>query len=283
MIKSKDTISLLGHPLFSLVRMDTPTDDSLDFPSDACVAYILEGDDQVFSESEGIVATPHHAIVSLCGLTLGNILAQHQQGSVYTVVVHFNRKVLETVFEREKPALWEELEKPITQFVAQTAATEVVRFYFDSVVGLFDHKEVVTESILKIKLKEVILYLLQTDNSEYIRDIVKSLFSERSFSFKELVEAHIQNTHSIEQLAMATHCSVSTFRRKFRQCFNTTPAKYVLDLKLKRVAEHLLTTDASISSIGYECGFESPEHLSRVFKNKHGMSPSQYRLTFSVK
>ena len=127
------------------------------------------------------------------------------------------------------------------------------------------------------------MFLLQTDNSDYVRNIIKSLFSERKFSFKELVEAHIENTDSIENLAMVTNCSVSTFKRKFKDIFNSTPAKYRLEIKLKKVAELLKTSDTPISGIGYECGFDSPEHLSRAFKKKYGIPPSQYRLNLLVK
>jgi AraC-like DNA-binding protein len=283
MIKEKQQISLFDHPLFSIVKMDTPSDESLNLPSDACVAYILEGDGQTFSEKEGIAAKPEDAIVSFCGLTLGNLMSTLPEGRIHTVLVHFNREVLDKVFEGEKPKLWEELQTPVTRYVVQTAANELLRHYFSSVIYLFENQLAVTEPILKLRLKEIILLLLQSDNSEYIRQIIKSLFSEREFSFKELIDAHIEHIDAIENLAMLTNTSVSTFKRKFRQVYGSTPARYRLELKLKRVADLLKTSDSSISSIGYDCGFESPEHLSRSFKKKYGMSPSQYRLNFSVK
>ena len=283
MIKRKESISLFDYPLFTIVNLETPSEENLDLPSDACVAYVIKGDEQVFSESENIIAKTNHTIVSLCGLTLGGMLSNQPSGNISSIVVHFNREVLNRVFEGEKPELWEELEKPVTQFVVQSAATEMVKHYFDTIIKFFENKNAITESILKIKLKEIILFLLQTNNSDYVRQIIKSLFSERKFSFKKLVEAHIENTDSIENLAMATNCSVSTFKRKFKEAFNTTPANYRLELRLSKVANLLKTSDNSISSIGYDCGFESPEHLSRAFKKQYNISPSQYRLNFLVK
>lgn len=283
MIKRKESILLFDYPLFTIVNLETPSEENLDLPSDACIAYIIEGDEQVFSESENIIAKTDHTILSICGLTLGGLLTNQPVGRINSVLVHFNREVLNKVFEGEKPELWEELEKPITQFVVQSAASEMVKHYFDTIIRFFENKDALTESILKIKLKEIVLFLLQTDNSDYIRQIIKSLFSEREFSFKELVEAHIEHTESIENLAMATNCSVSTFKRKFKEYFNTTPAKYRLEIKLMKVANLLKMSDKSISSIGYECGFESPEHLSRTFKKQYIISPSQYRLNFLVK
>jgi hypothetical protein len=219
MIKQKQQISLFDYPLFSMINMDTPSDEGLNLPSDACVAYILEGDGQTFSEAESISAKPEEAIVSYCGLTLGGLLSELPEGSIHTVMVHFNRDVLNKVFEGEKPELWEELQTPVTRYVVQTAANELLRHYFNSIVLLFENHAAVTEHILKLRLKEIILLLLQSDNSEYVRQIVRSLFSERAFSFKELVEAHIENTEAIENLAMLTNCSVSTFKTKISSSF----------------------------------------------------------------
>ncbi|WP_299840279.1 AraC family transcriptional regulator [uncultured Tenacibaculum sp.] len=283
MIKKKESISLLDYPLFTKVDLETLSEEILDLPSDACVAYIIDGDEQVFSELENIVAKTNHTIVSICGLTLGGILSNQPKGKISSIIVHFNRNVLNSVFEGQKPELWDELEKPITQFVVQTAASEMVKYYFDTIIKFFENKEAITESILKIKIKEIILFLLQTENSDYVRNIIKSLFSERKFSFEELVKAHIEHTDSIENLAMATNCSISTFKRRFKEIFHTTPAKYRLKLKLEKVADLLKISDISVSSIGYECGFDSPEHLSRAFKKQYKVSPSEYRLNFSVK
>ncbi len=283
MINRKDHISLFDYPLFTLVKMVTPSEKELNLPSDACIAYIIEGDGQSFSESGSISAKTEHTILSMCGLTLGGMLSELPKGNLHTVLVHFNREVLAKVFEGEKPELWEELQNPVTQYVVQSAANELLKQYFNNIIQLFENRLAVTESLLMLKLKEIVLLLLQTENSAYVRDIIKSLFSERKFTFIELVEAHIQQTESIENLAMVTNCSVSTFKRKFKQHFKTSPAKYLLKLKVHKVAEKLKTSDHSISSIGYECGFNSPEHLTRAFKEQTGVTPTEYRMNFSVK
>lgn len=46
---------------------------------------------------------------------------------------------------------------------------------------------------------------------------------------------------------------------------------------IDRAKTELLNSEDSVSQIAYELGFEYPQHFSKVFKKKTGMSPSQYR------
>ena len=48
---------------------------------------------------------------------------------------------------------------------------------------------------------------------------------------------------------------------------------YIID----KAKNKLLSTSQSVSEIAYNLGFEYPQHFSRVFKNKTGVSPSEYR------
>src|SRR5687768_7940517 len=98
MIKIHETISLFDIPLFTKIGLETPMEDTLPLPSDACYTYIINGDRQVFSESEGIVAIPGQVILSLCGLTLGKMLSSQPKGSIESIIVHFNRELLKRVF-----------------------------------------------------------------------------------------------------------------------------------------------------------------------------------------
>lgn len=41
-------------------------------------------------------------------------------------------------------------------------------------------------------------------------------------------------------------------------------------------AKNLLASDETISAVAYDLGFEYPQHFSRLFKKKEGISPSEY-------
>jgi len=48
---------------------------------------------------------------------------------------------------------------------------------------------------------------------------------------------------------------------------------------IDRAKNELLSTTQSVSEIAYNLGFEYPQHFAKVFKNKTGTTPSEYRKT----
>jgi AraC family transcriptional regulator len=82
---------------------------------------------------------------------------------------------------------------------------------------------------------------------------------------------------SLRVLAKESGYSRVHFIRMFRAATGYTPHNYLLKLRLDRVRELLATPALSLTDIALECGFSSHSHLSRVFRQVVGASPSEYR------
>ena len=281
MILDHQHIDLYGKPLFTWVQMETPSYEVMPIPSEACFAYIVDGENQKLAHQPEIKAKAGQMILSLCGMTMGKTIAAQEKGRISTIIVHFHPEMLKELYQNSPPPFWKELEAPVVHYIVQMAASELVKSYFDGIVPLFRNRAAVSEPILILKLQELILLLLQTPNAPQVTQIMRSLFSTRTFSFQDLVEAHICTPVTIENLAQLTHHSLSSFKREFKRIYNTTPGSYIIEKRAEKVASLLKVSDEPISSIGYQCGFNSPAHLSRVFKAKYGVSPSAYRMSFS--
>ena len=282
MIKSRDQILWKGVPVFTKVSVETPLTEDLALPAGACYLHINEGDGHALASVPQLIAEKGTTILSTCGLTVGHMISQNINGALETTIVHFSPDLLKACFENEKPQLWEELNSPINAYVVQSAANQLITFYFNGIDQFFLNKEALTDQLITLKIKEIIHLLLQTENSEEVRKIVNGLFSERTFSFQELVDSHIYTQASVENLAQLTGTSLATFKRRFRELYGESPGRYVLQKRIEKVAEQIRITDEAISQIGYQFGFESPEHLSRAFKKHYGQSPSQFREAHSA-
>jgi len=91
------------------------------------------------------------------------------------------------------------------------------------------------------------------------------------------VEAHLDSTIRIRDLATITRVSVSYFSRSFTRSVGVPPVAYITGRRLTRAQHLMLTTDEPLSQIALACGFYDQSNLSRVFRRQLGMSPSTWR------
>ncbi|MBB6458990.1 helix-turn-helix domain-containing protein [Flammeovirga kamogawensis] len=274
-------ILLFEKPLFSWYKIQTPIDEKIELPSQSCFAYIIEGEGQDLSKS-GFLAKTGTIILSLCGKTVGRTISKTESGFLNCMIVHFDRDILKKVFNNEKPKFWKELIQPLKRDITQQDATALVSSYFLSISNFFDHQNALSDEILSIKLKEIVLLLLQSDENSDLNTIIRSLFSDKTFSFQEIIEANLYVPLDLNRLAGMTNNSLASFKRKFTKIYQVSPAKYIRQKKLEKAKSILASSQDSISDVCYDCGFTNPVSFSRLFKLAYNISPSDYRLSFNV-
>lgn len=79
------------------------------------------------------------------------------------------------------------------------------------------------------------------------------------------------------EMADSLGVSPATLRRKFTQFFSLSPMKYLHRLRLKNAAGMLKNSDLPVKVIGFRCGFVTPLHFSRSFKEFFDCTPTEYR------
>ena len=86
---------------------------------------------------------------------------------------------------------------------------------------------------------------------------------------------------SVDELARRCHMSPRTFARRFRAETGTTPHSWVTTQRVQAAEELLELTDHSVDWIADEVGFGNAATLRHHFTRARGVSPQQYRRTFS--
>jgi transcriptional regulator GlxA family with amidase domain len=152
----------------------------------------------------------------------------------------------------------------------------------ESIMLLFKNPSLADEEVLALKLKEIVLILSKMDNSG-VRQILLNLFNPTSVAFKQTIEAHLFSQLSLDDLANLTNNSLTSFKRKFKEIYNDSPANYIKNTRLKKATELLQLSDKSVADISYECAFNDQAHFSNSFKRKYNLTPSEYRLAQSSK
>ena len=94
---------------------------------------------------------------------------------------------------------------------------------------------------------------------------------------KEAMEADLDKEITIARLAHDCRLSASQFARAFRQSTGCTPHRWLLQRRVERAQDLLLTSDKTLAEIASSCGFFDPSHLTRAFGQTVGTSPGLWR------
>ena len=93
----------------------------------------------------------------------------------------------------------------------------------------------------------------------------------------EMMEAHIENPLSLETIARQSGISRRQIERLFKQYVKCVPKRYYLEMRLRRARELLLQTAMPVMAVSTACGFQSPPHFSKCYRNQFGHPPTAER------
>lgn len=144
--------------------------------------------------------------------------------------------------------------------------------FMQSIKPYFDDPELMEPQLVHLKMTELFYNLAQTDKS-ILRQLIQLKHPVRS-TIKEVMESNYLNPVSLDDLAYLSGRSLSTFKREFKEVYNTTPAKWIRKHRLQKARELLTGTGMSVTEVCYQAGFENVAHFSRIFKEQFGASPS---------
>jgi transcriptional regulator GlxA family with amidase domain len=103
------------------------------------------------------------------------------------------------------------------------------------------------------------------------------LFHKTLMQAAALMEAHIEEPLSLDELAQRVGVSRRQIERLFKRHVDRVPTRYYLELRLRRARELLLQTSMSIMEVTIACGFQSPPHFSKCYRSLYGYPPSAER------
>lgn len=71
--------------------------------------------------------------------------------------------------------------------------------------------------------------------------------------------------------------SESVLLRNFRQVTGTSPMQYIINHRIQKATEMLITTDLKSCDIALSCGFHDFSYFTKTFKRIMNMTPVEYR------
>jgi AraC-like DNA-binding protein len=126
-------------------------------------------------------------------------------------------------------------------------------------------------------MTDIATYFLPIGERPNVRSLAPTWLA-RSVNSMSL-EANLRG--GVARLCELAHVSPPYLSRSVRRYYGVTPSELLNDLRLRRAAVLLGTTDESVNSIGARCGFSSPTYFSNRFRRTYSASPREYRSLLS--
>lgn len=102
--------------------------------------------------------------------------------------------------------------------------------------------------------------------------------------FEELLDEHFQNEQlrqqglpSVKYIADKICLSPNYFGDLVKKETGKTAQEYIQNKIIDVAKEWILGTNKTVSQVAYELGFQYSQHFNRIFKNKVGYTPNEYR------
>ncbi len=152
---------------------------------------------------------------------------------------------------------------------------------FETVYKMFvmemESKDKLQIEMLQMMLKRFIILCTRLYKEQSVDNKLDEPQIDLVRSFSYLVEMHYKEKHGVAEYADLLNKSPKTLSNVFSKHQEKRPLQIIQERILLEARRLLAYSDSSVKEIAYELGFDSIQGFSRLFKNKEGVSPVDYR------
>jgi AraC-like DNA-binding protein len=199
--------------------------------------------------------------------------------SDYCVMLFFINDKFIKRFIIENPSFKRELNHKIEHNqIFDITTNDVFRTLIESIFHYLKQGEEIPKELVEIKFKELLFNIVLNSSNKDLLSFFNSLAQNTKMNIENIMIENFQYDLKTVDFAKLCGKSLSSFKREFKECFNTTPNRWLINKRLEHSKMLLLGTSLTVSEIGYECGFKNNSHFIQAFKKKVNVTPNKFRV-----
>jgi AraC-like DNA-binding protein len=123
----------------------------------------------------------------------------------------------------------------------------------------------------------------RTLSSSAFAQVEPTCDSRRVKRIQSYIAQHFAEKVRLEEVAEMVGMTSTSFSRFFKLRTGSPFSEYLIDVRIGNAARFLIDSTMSVSEICYQCGFNNLSNFNRLFKQKKGYSPTEFRSFYQKK
>ncbi len=151
---------------------------------------------------------------------------------------------------------------------------------FRNIVAELQLADSSSEELIRTYLKQLILLATRQWKKQNLENRTQNVnHTDKEFfrNFGRLVDIHYKKKHSVTDYAELMNLSPKTLANKFNKLHLDNPNDIIKKRIVLEAKRLLFYTDLNVKEIAYQLGYEDPAYFNRLFTQKTGTSPLEFK------
>ncbi|MDW9380998.1 AraC family transcriptional regulator [Chryseobacterium sp. JV558] len=162
--------------------------------------------------------------------------------------------------------------------------TTLIKGLFQNIHDELEWKDSSAEEMIRTYVKQIIIRATRKWKKQNLdHDTLRIPGSELDVfrDFSRHLEIHFREKHHVADYADLLHLAPKTLTHKFKNLNLDSPNQFIINRILLEAKRLLFYTDKPIKEIAYDLGYEDPAYFNRLFTNKTGSTPANFKKNYS--
>ncbi|MEN5309320.1 AraC family transcriptional regulator [Chryseobacterium cucumeris] len=161
--------------------------------------------------------------------------------------------------------------------------TSLIKSLFQNIQDELKGKDSSAEEMIRTYVKQIIIRATRKWKKQNLdNDTLKIPGSELDIfrDFSRHLEIHFREKHNVADYAELLHIAPKTLTHKFKNLKLESPNQFIINRILLEAKRLLFYTDKPVKEIAYDLGYEDPAYFNRLFTNKTGSTPVNFKKNY---
>jgi len=162
--------------------------------------------------------------------------------------------------------------------------TALIKDLFQNIKDELKWKDSSAEEMIRTYVKQIIIRATRKWKKQNLdNDTLKIPGSELDIfrDFSRHLEIHFREKHHVADYAELLHMAPKTLTHKFKNLNLDSPNQFIINRILLEAKRLLFYTDKPVKEIAYDLGYEDPAYFNRLFTNKTGNTPANFKKNYT--